>query len=352
MNYGPSEGYLPLRQWLSSHLGQLGVSLQSQDIQITSGGQQALDLVCRTLVSPGETVAVAQPTYLGALQIFRSQGANVVGVPLDDEGPIVSALEDVFAQKPKFFYTVTDFSNPTGESMSLLRRQQLIACARKYGIPIVDDAAYQQLRYRGDDMPPLMALDNNSSNNHVGEKYPDNLVIHVGTFSKTLAPGLRVGWIAAPRAFLDKVVIMKQAADLHSPMLNQMLVKQAADACYDDHVSSLRQHYGQKRDCMIDALQSVMPDDVQFTKPDGGMFVWLTLPEGFNAVDLMRKAIAEGNVAFIPGAPFFPNAEQGARYCRLSFSGPSKDDIVTGITSLAEVITRSRRANAMTVDYG
>lgn len=330
LNYGPSEGYQPLREWIASHMGTLGLEIKSDNILITSGGQQALDLTCRSMLSPGDKVVVAAPTYLGALQIIRSYGASIISVPTDNDGPLPEFFDAALSGNVKFSYLVSDFSNPTGQTISAERRRTLIALARMKGVPIVDDAAYQQLRFNGDPVAPLIAVDQETSN-APADPLADGTVIHIGTFSKTMMPGLRVGWMAAPRVYLEAVSALKQATDLHSPMLNQMTISKLVHDIFDQHIDLLRQTYRTKRDCMIAALRHHLPKDVTFTEPQGGMFIWLTLPETSNAIDLLPGSMEEAKVAYIPGAPFFATPEDGRRHCRLSFSGVANADIEAGV---------------------
>lgn len=341
LNYGPSEGYQPLRGWIAEHMGSLGANMNSDNILITSGGQQALDLVCRAMLSPGDPVVVAAPTYLGALQILKSYGANVISVSTDKDGPIPSAFEAAISNNVKFAYLVSDFSNPTGETITAERRQELISIARQYGTPIVDDAAYQQLRFHGDDVDPLIAVDQDAYSEQSEDPLQDGGVIHIGTFSKTMMPGLRVGWMAAPRAFLEAVITLKQATDLHSPILTQMTTFEVIQDIYDPHIDLLRKTYGTKRDCMVRAMRSHLPQSVSFTEPEGGMFIWLTLPEECNSQELLGAAMEDAKVAYIPGGPFFAHPEDGARFCRLSFSGASFDQIESGVERFGSFLSQA-----------
>lgn len=341
LNYGPSEGYLPLREWIAGHMQSLGVTCDSGNILMTSGGQQGLDLICRSMISLGDKVVVAAPTYLGALQIMRTYGADILSVPTDQEGPLPDMFEAALKQGPKFAYLVSDFSNPSGQTISATRRQALIALARANGVPIVDDAAYQQLRFDGDPVAPVMVYDQRLAKGNDDDPLLNGGVIHVGTFSKTMMPGLRVGWMVAPKAYLQSVVTLKQATDLHSPLLNQLITHKAVTTIYDQHIDLLRQTYKTKRDCMLSAMRRYLPQEVAFTQPEGGMFVWLTLPEGNDSVELLDRSMEEAKVAFIPGAPFFSNADDGKRYCRFSFSGASEDKIKDGIERFGAFLSKT-----------
>lgn len=331
LNYGPSEGYQPLREWIAAHMRTLGVKTESGNILITSGGQQGLDLVCRSMLSVGDSVIVAAPTYLGALQLFRTYGANIISVSTDDDGPLPEHFEAALSKGAKFAYLVSDFSNPSGQTVSVDRRRMLIAMARKKGVPIVDDAAYQQLRFDGEPVAPMIVFDQETCGVGAEDPLSNGNVIHVGTFSKTMMPGLRVGWIVAPTAYLQAAVTLKQATDLHTPHLNQMVTCKVAQEIYEPHVELLRTSYREKRDCMIVSMRRSLPQNIKFTEPQGGMFVWLTLPEGADSAALLDRSLDEAKVAYIPGAPFFATAEDGRRHCRLSFSGVSIEQIEAGI---------------------
>lgn len=340
LNYGPSEGYEPLREWIAAHLSALGAEMSTENILITTGGQQALDLTCRAMLSPGDKIAVTAPTYLGALQIIKSCSAGIISIQTDKDGPLLNEFEAAVSQGVKFVYLVSDFSNPTGLSISAERRKALIEIARLHRTPIIDDAAYQQLRFHGEEIPPLIALDQATAGASGSDPLAEGGVIHIGTFSKTMTPGLRVGWMAAPKAFLQAAVVLKQANDLHSPMLTQMATFNVVQDIYDTHIELLRETYGSKRDCMIAALRAHLPQNVSLTEPDGGMFVWLTLPEGSNAVELLGAAMDEAKVAYIPGGPFFATAKDGDRHCRLSFSGASQERIESGIERLGAFFSK------------
>ncbi|MGJ8562533.1 MAG: PLP-dependent aminotransferase family protein [Alphaproteobacteria bacterium] len=341
LNYGPSEGYLPLRKWVATHMQSLGAKCESDNVLMTSGGQQALNLVFKSLISPGDKVVTAAPTYLGALQILRTFDADIIGVPADDEGPMTAHFAAALEQNPKLIYLVSDFSNPSGQTISDSRRRDLIKMSRAKGIPIVDDAAYQQLRFEGDPIEPMIAYDQKVSGGDSDDPLAWGGVIHIGTFSKTMMPGLRVGWIAAPQSFIQAIVPLKQAADLHSPVLNQMITFELVSKIYANHIELLRRTYGRKRDCMIAAMREHLPENITFLEPDGGMFVWVTLPEGSDAAMLLSASMETAKVAFIPGAPFFPQAEDGKRHCRFSFSGGTEEQITDGIKRFGAFISKA-----------
>lgn len=340
LNYGPFEGYLPLREWIATHMNTLGVKCQSDNILMTSGGQQGLDLICRALISPNDKVIVSAPTYLGALQILRTYGTDIISIPTDDEGPVVEEFAEALEKNPKFIYLVSDFSNPSGQTISKIRRKVLIRLARSKGVPIVDDAAYQQLRFEGEPIEPMLAQDQIVSVGATQDPLSRSGVVHIGTFSKTMMPGLRVGWIVAAQSFLKALVPLKQATDLHSPILNQMITQKVVSKIYPDHIALLRKTYGRKRDVMISAAQKHFPQHITYTEPEGGMFVWVSLPEGCDATKLLEISMDTAKVAYIPGSSFFTNSEDGQRHCRFSFSSRTEEEINLGIERFGALISK------------
>jgi DNA-binding transcriptional MocR family regulator len=332
LQYTISEGHPPLRDWISAYMGRSGVQVGPEEIVITSGSQQALDFIGKLLIGPGDTVLVTAPTYLGALQAFSPYEPRYISVPMDGEGPVLEAVEAALAQKPKFFYLVPEFQNPNGITVSLARREALVALCAEAGVPIVEDAAYAELRYEGEALPPMVAID--AARN--GGK-PAN-VIYCGSFSKTLVPAFRVGWIAAPAEVVNRVVLMKQAGDLHTSTINQIVVHDIASEIFDSHVRRLRSQYKERRDAMLAALAEFAPEGVRWTKPEGGMFVWLELPEGIDGTPLLARAIQEFNVAFVPGSAFFAD-RSGKNTIRLSFSATNPERIREGIRRLCELVS-------------
>ncbi|WP_207456574.1 aminotransferase class I/II-fold pyridoxal phosphate-dependent enzyme [Azospirillum sp. SYSU D00513] len=332
LQYSISEGYAPLRDWISVYMGRSGLAIGPEEAVITSGSQQALDFIGKLLIGPGDLVAVTAPTYLGALQAFSPYEPRYVNVPMDEDGPVLAAVEAALAQKPKFLYLVPDFQNPNGITVSLERREALVAICAEAGVPIVEDAAYAELRYEGESLPPIVALD--AARN--GGK-PAN-VIYCGSFSKTLVPALRVGWIVAPAEVVNRIVLMKQAGDLHTSTINQIVVHDIASEIFDSHVRRLRVQYKERRDAMIAALEEFAPQGVTWTKPEGGLFVWLELPEGIDGTSLLARAVQEFNVAFVPGSAFFAD-RSGKNTIRLSFSATNPERIREGIRRLCELVT-------------
>jgi 2-aminoadipate transaminase len=341
LQYGATEGYEPLREMIARHIARYGIKAKSENVLITSGSQQALDLIGKLLLNPGDRVLVEAPTYLGALQAFSVYGADYVSVPSDDDGLRSDLLETPLRSGPKFMYVLPNFQNPGGTTLSEGRRHELVLLADKYGIPIVEDDPYGQLRYEGEHLTPLVVLDRENLRRDDG--YSIGNVIYLSTFSKTLAPGLRLGWIVAPPEVISKLVQLKQGADLHSSTFVQMVAHEVArDNFLDEHVKLIRRVYCERRDVMLDALARCFPPEVTWTRPKGGLFLWVTLPEGADAQKLFEVAVRE-NVAFVPGDCFYaPNghAEEGRRHMRLNFSAAPPDQIREGIRRLSIAVKK------------
>jgi 2-aminoadipate transaminase len=331
LQYGATEGYLPLRELLVRHMGRYGVAATPENVLITSGAQQALDLVGKLLVNPGDRVAIEQPTYLGALQAFRAYQAQYLPVPLDGEGADVGRLEQALRGGPKFLYALPNFQNPSGTTLSLPRRRRMVELAAHYGVPIVEDDPYGQLRYEGQHLPPLAALDAEMRGTAEGG------VIYLGTLSKILGPGLRIGWVVAPVEVIRKLVQLKQGADLHTSTFAQMVAYETARGGFlDAHVKHVRKVYGRRRDVMLRSLEAHFPAQVRWTRPQGGLFLWVTLPPELDSAALLGRSL-EQKVAFVPGAPFFPG-EGGGSTLRLNFSYSAPVRIEEGVGRLGKVI--------------
>jgi len=333
LQYTISEGYTPLRDWLCGYMDRKGVRIGPDEVLITSGSQQALDFLGKLLIGPGDLVAVTKPTYLGALQAFSPYEPTYVSIAMDEEGPVLADLEAALARKPKFLYLVPDFQNPNGTTVSLERRNAIVELCAEAGVPIIEDAAYAELRYDGEFLPSLAGLDAARNGGVPGQ------VIHCGSFSKTMVPALRVGWVSAPKDVINRLVLMKQAADLHTSTINQIVLHDVVSEIFDSHVKRLRVVYKERRDTMLAALAEFMPAGVTWTKPQGGMFVWIELPEGMCGTELLARAIKEANVAFVPGAAFFPD-RSGRNTIRLSFSATKPERIREGIRRLADLLVR------------
>jgi len=325
LQYGPTDGYPPLKAYLIEKMQKYGVPAEMENVFVTSGSQQALDLIGKVFIDPGDVVVTEEPTYLGAIQAWNPFGPRYVTVPSDDDGMRVDLLEDVLKQeRAKFIYVLPNFHNPAGVTLSEERRYQLVAVAGTYGVPIIEDDPYGELRFEGEDIVPIITL------------HKEN-VIYLSTFSKTLAPGIRLGWVTAPGQVVDLLLMAKQAADLHTSSFVQMV---ANDICQrgilNRHVKLIRDVYHQRRDVMLEALEEFFPEGVTWTHPHGGMFLWARLPEGIDTEELLPKAL-EQKVAFVPGSAFFPNGGVH-NTMRLNFSNASPQKIREGIQRLGRAI--------------
>ena len=325
LQYGATEGAAPLRDTLASEMRARGIRCDSDDLLVTTGSQQALDLIGRVFIDPGDCVLTESPTYLAAIQAFQVYEARFVTLPTDENGLIPDALPAIIArERPKFLYTIPNFQNPTGITLSAERRQRLYSIAAEHGLLVVEDDPYGKLRYSGKEIPPVKSLDDRGQ------------VLYLSTVSKTIAPGLRVGWVAGQKDILRKLTLAKQGADLHTSSFDQLIVN-----CYltefdgAAHVEKIRHAYGERFARMNAALGRHLGDRVTWTHPEGGMFLWVTCPESVDTNDLMLKAV-EQHVLFVPGRDFFPDAS-GHRYMRLNFSNSKPAQIDEGIARLAHV---------------
>ncbi len=341
MQYSLSEGYAPLRAWVAEAASTAQIRLGPDNVLITNGAQQSLALLATALIDADDAICVADPTYLGALQIFGSRRPRYVTVETDENGLIVEALERAFRQGVKFLYTIPDFQNPGGMTIPEARRRRIIELAHRYDVPVLEDTAYRALYY--DVPPPPTLLDLEGRVLADGAWPAEGLVIQLGTASKTLMPGLRVGWTIAPPAMIEKLVLLKQAGDLHTATYNQILAHELAVDILPEHVKMLRDVYSRRRDAMVDALRRHLPNTVHFSVPEGGMFVWLTLPDGLDARALLKTALAEQNLAFVPGAAFHANGG-GENTLRLSFATCAPADIEDGMKRLATLIAEAHLA--------
>jgi 2-aminoadipate transaminase len=332
LQYGPSEGYRPLRELIVAQMAKYGIVATVDNVLITSGSQQALDLIAKLLINRGDRILVESPTYLGALQAFDLMGAEYVTVPIDDQGLQTRLLEGALRSGPKFMYVLPNFQNPGGVTLPEDRRTELVWLADKYGIPIIEDDPYGQLRYEGEHIKPLVVLDR--ANVLRDDSYQLGNVIYLSTFSKVLAPGLRLGWIVAPPDVINRLVQLKQCADLHTSTFTQMVAYEVAkDGFLDDHVKTIRQCYKERRDTMLSALDDYFPPEVTWTRPQGGLFLWVTLPTGVDSMRLFDEAVRH-DVAFVPGQPFFADGDAGS-HMRLNFSNAAPEMIREGIRRLS-----------------
>ncbi|MBY5581477.1 PLP-dependent aminotransferase family protein [Rhizobium leguminosarum] len=335
LQYSVSEGYKPLREWLVGQMAALGIPCELDNVFIVSGSQQGLDYLGKLFLSPDDTALVTWPTYLGALQAFNAyEPAYDQLTPNGNRTPeSYRAAASAAGGKVKFAYLSADFSNPTGETVDLDGRKKVLALAEELDIAVIEDAAYQSLRYDGDPIPPILALEI-AEKGHIN----DTRTIYCGSFSKTLAPGLRVGFIVANAPVIRKLVLMKQAADLHSSTINQMAISDVAERGFDAQVAKIKAAYIKRRDCMLAALDKYMPEGTSWTKPQGGMFIWITLPEGMDGAKLLAKSLETAKVAFVPGKAFFADGS-GANTFRLSFSCANEQMIEDGIGRLSALIS-------------
>jgi DNA-binding transcriptional MocR family regulator len=335
LQYSVSEGYLPLRRWIVRHMGTLGVPCEDDNIVITSGSQQALEFLGRLLLSPGDTALVTAPTYLGALQAFSACEPRYDELrPENGNRTPASYAQPAAANggRVKFAYVVPNFANPTGETLSLAARNRLLDLAAELDIPVIEDSAYAMLRFEGENLPPIQALE-------VARRgsLDEARCIYCGTFSKVLSPGLRVGWIVGPKPLIRRLVLVKQASDLNNSTINQMVMHRMAEAVYARQVEAARAHYRRRRNAMLAALERHMPAGVSWTRPQGGLFVWLRLLDRCDAAELLERAVEQEGVAFVPGAAFFYD-ERGRNAIRLSYSLPSEAEIDDGIKRLTKLI--------------
>jgi len=336
LQYSVSEGYKPLREWLVKQMGGLGIPCEVENAFIVSGSQQGLDYLGKLFLSPGDTALVTWPTYLGALQAFNAyEPAYDQLTPDGNRTPeSYKAAATQNGGKVKFAYLSADFSNPTGETVDREGREKVLALAEDLDIAVIEDAAYQNLRYDGEAIPPILSLEI-ARKGHIN----DTRTIYCGSFSKTLAPGLRVGFIVANAPVIRKLVLMKQAADLHSSTINQIAIAEVAERGFEAQVAKIKAAYSHRRDAMLAALARHMPDGVSWTKPEGGMFIWITLPEGMDGAALLAKSIETARVAFVPGKAFFADGS-GANTIRLSFSCANDQMIEEGIGRLGRLVAK------------
>lgn len=331
LQYGPTEGEAPLREEIAKLMHHEKSTVKPESILVTAGSQQGLDIVSRIFLDPNDIAIVELPSYIGGLQAFTSYRAKMIGIPQDDEGLKTDILAETLERlarrkkKAKFIYVVPDFQNPSGVTMSLERRKKLLELAYKYEIPLIEDSPYRELRYSGETLPPIYTLDTRDQ------------IIVLRTFSKILCPGLRLAWIMAPREWMDRMVIAKQSMDLSSPTYTQLIAAEyLARGLLPKQIENIRTLYGKKLKVMLEALKKYMPKGVKWTRPEGGLFLWVKLPAKMSANELFPKAI-ENKVAYVVGSAFHCNGK-GQNTMRLNFSYPSEQQINEGIQRLAKMI--------------
>ncbi len=323
LQYGPTDGYLPLRQFIADSLSTADCTITPEQIMMTSGSQQGLDLLAKVLVDEGSKILVETPSYLGALQAFSVYRPEFVSVEMDDDGVVPSSVA-ANGEGAKLLYALPNFQNPTGRTLSIERRRELVETCARMGIPLIEDNPYGDLCYSGEPLPKLLNMN------------PDG-VIYLGSFSKILTPGIRLGYMVAPVALIRKLEQAKQATDLHTSTLTQMAVYEVIkDGFLQEHIPSIRRFYSAQCDVMLDAMKANFPEGVTWTRPLGGMFIWVTLPAHINSKELLDAAIAQ-NVAFVPGGPFYAN-EAATNTFRLSFVTVPPEKINEGIAKIGQLL--------------
>ncbi|NBI06564.1 PLP-dependent aminotransferase family protein [Senegalia massiliensis] len=327
LQYGPTEGYDPLREKIAKRMKKYGVETDMKNILITSGSQQGLDFTGKIFLDKGDVVLCESPSYLGALNAFKAYEPKFIEIPTDDDGMNMEVLEKVLktTDNVKVLYLIPDFQNPSGRTWSVERRKKVIELANKYNLPIVEDNPYGELRFEGNMPPSIKSFDT------------EGRVIFLGTFSKTLCPGFRLGWTCADYEVLNKYILIKQGSDLQASTFSQMILDRfLTEYDLDEHIEKIKSVYSKRRDLMIKTMREEFPEDIEFTVPEGGLFTWVTLPESINARDLATKCI-EKKVAFVPGGSFYPNGGN-ENTLRINYSNMDEERIVIGVKRLAESI--------------
>lgn len=329
LQYSVTEGYPPLREDVKARLAsRFGIGRDFDMTIITSGGQQGIELLCKTMCDEGDTVIVEEPSFIGALNAFRSNGAKLVGIPMEDDGIDIGKLEDAMKNNPraKILYLIPTFQNPSGTCMSLEKRKIVYDLAKKYNIIILEDNPYGELRFAGEEIPTIKSFDE------------DGYVVYSGSYSKVLSAGMRIGFICGPEAIVQKMVVAKQVEDVHTNIFFQMLCHRYIAECdMDKHVADIRKLYKHKCDLMLSELDKKMPKCVRYTRPEGGLFLWCTLPDNISQPDFIKAAMAK-KVAVVPGQTFNSDPNSPSQSFRLNYSTPSDEQIVEGIDRLAETV--------------
>ncbi|MCI6842262.1 MAG: PLP-dependent aminotransferase family protein [Clostridiales bacterium] len=329
LQYSVTEGYPPLREDVKARLAsRFGIGRDFDMTIITSGGQQGIELLCKTMCDEGDTVIVEEPSFIGALNAFRSNGAKLVGIPMEDDGIDIGKLEDAMKNNPraKILYLIPTFQNPSGTCMSLEKRKKVYDLAKKYNIIILEDNPYGELRFAGEEIPTIKSFDE------------DGYVVYSGSYSKVLSAGMRIGFICGPEAIVQKMVVAKQVEDVHTNIFFQMLCHRYIAECdMDKHVADIRKLYKHKCDLMLSELDKKMPKCVRYTRPEGGLFLWCTLPDNISQPDFVKAAMAK-KVAVVPGQTFNSDPNSPSQSFRLNYSTPSDEQIVEGIDRLAETV--------------
>lgn len=330
LQYTTTEGYAPLRKWIASRMNtRLGTSFDSDNVLITHGSQQALDLSGKVFLDEGDIVLCESPTYLAAISAFRAYGCNFLEVPTDNDGMIIDELEKLLQKTKgiKLIYVIPDFQNPTGRTWNHERREQLAKVSMKYGVVVIEDNPYGELRFEGESLPSVKSFDKQGN------------ILCTGSFSKIFCPGFRIGWIAGDKDIIRKYVLVKQGTDLQCNTIAQMEIAKYLELYdIDEHISKIIETYRSRRNLAVKIMGEVFPSGITFTKPQGGLFAWVELPANINARDVLEKSLEE-NVAFVPGGSFFPNGGKENTF-RINFSNMPEDRIVTGLKRLGEVLNK------------
>lgn len=327
LQYGTTDGYKPLKDWVAERVRKIGSIEEGDKIIITTGAQQGIDLAAKILVNDGEPVVVEAPSFVGTLNSLRSYQARLIGVPVQDDGMDMDALETVLKQnKVKLIYTIPTFQNPSGITMSLEKRKKLLALAAQYDAVILEDNPYGDLRFSGEDVPTIKSMDT------------EGRVIYVGTFSKILSPGMRLGYVVANADFVDKIEVLKQANDVHTPLLTQMMAAEFLKKYdIDKYIAKSRKLYGEKCAFMLECMDKYFPDTVSYTRPEGGLFIMCTMPEGTDSNKILAECLKE-KVAFVAGNSFEVDADKPTNYFRLNYSTMPDEKIEKGIQTIGKVL--------------
>ncbi|MBG9449256.1 aminotransferase [Cytobacillus firmus] len=336
LQYSTTEGYIPLRKAICQRMKMAGIDSSFENVLITSGSQQAIDLTGRLFINEGDTIICESPTYLAAINVFKSYNAKFVEVAMDDDGMVMEELEQMLRDHPeaKFIYTIPDFQNPTGRTLKLERRKRMIELANQYDVLIVEDNPYGAVRFAGEELPPVKHFDT------------EGRVIYLSTFSKIFTPGLRLGWICADQTFIDKYVAFKQTADLHTDSFAQRITAKYMEL-YDieEHINKIKAVYKDRCTAMLSSIEEFFPNHISYSKPEGGLFIWVELPEGIDSAHIFTECL-KNNVACVPGAPFFPNGKQ-KNTLRLNYSNMSKERIIEGMKRMGEVLHRELQNDSL-----
>ncbi len=336
LQYSTTEGYIPLREAICQRMKMAGIDSSIENVLITSGSQQAIDLTGRLFINEGDTIICESPTYLAAINVFKAYNAKFVEVAMDDDGMVMEELEQMLRDHPdaKFIYTIPDFQNPTGRTLKLERRKRMIELANQYDVLIVEDNPYGAVRFAGEELPPVKHFDT------------EGRVIYLSTFSKIFTPGLRLGWICADEAFIDKYVAFKQTADLHTDSFAQRITAKYMEL-YDieEHIKKIKAVYKERCTAMLCCIEEFFPKNLSYSKPEGGLFIWVELPEGIDSAHIFTECL-KNNVACVPGVPFFPNGTQ-TNTLRLNYSNMSKEKIIEGMKRMGEVLHQEIQNDSM-----